>query len=67
MSRYADLERNGQGTSARNSHSRDVPVWTAIVAGSMVLGAVGAALAFAEEARRHTLRGYWQRLRYEMR
>jgi len=58
-----DFTRNGgQQRSAREAHRPDVPVWTAILAGSVVLGAVGAALVFAEHERTRSIRGYLEHL-----
>ncbi len=66
MSESDYAQSGGQGMSARGTHPPDIPVWTAILAGSVVLSAVGAALIYAENERMHTVRGYLQNLWTEM-
>ena len=57
-----NVEQGDGATAARTPHPPDVPVWTAILVGSAVLGAVGAALVIAEHERSHTIRGFFQNL-----
>ena len=66
MSQVDFTQSGGQGISAGGTHAPDVPVWTAILAGSVLLSAVGAALIYAENARMHTIRGYLQNLWTEL-
>lgn len=65
MSQVGEIQGGEQARFSPAELPRDIPVWTAILAGGVVLGAVGAALVIAENERAHTIRGFLQNLRYE--
>lgn len=53
-------QRDGQRMSTREKSPPDIPAWTALLTGVVVLGVVAAALIRAEDKRTHTLVGFLQ-------
>ena len=65
MDSSMNVEQGESATAGQTQRSPDVPVWTAILVGSAVLGTVGAALVIAERQRSRTIRGFFRNLRTE--
>lgn len=64
MSQTGEIRSGGrQAGLSPAARPREIPLWTTLLAGAAVLGAVGAALFMAEDERENTVRGFLQKLR----